>query len=69
MWLYRKHRGRYTMENKYPRLISWNYWDGTSIFSRKTNAEEIIEYYILDEGVKRRLKMAHLQMQVGRLEV
>ena len=36
------------MGNKYPRLISWNYWDGTSLFSRKNSAEELTEYYILD---------------------
>lgn len=41
------------MENKYPRLISWSYWDGTSLFSRKSSVEEITEYYILDkEGEK-----------------
>ena len=37
------------MENKYPRLISWNYWDGTTFFSQKKSAEEITEYYILDK--------------------
>lgn len=41
------------MGNKYPRLISWEYWDGTSIFTRKKEKEEITEYYILDaEGEK-----------------
>lgn len=37
------------MGNKYPRLISWCYWDGTSLFSRNRSAEELTEYYILDE--------------------
>lgn len=41
------------MGNKYPRLISWEYWDGTSIFTRKKEKEEITEYYILNaEGEK-----------------
>lgn len=44
------------MENKYPRLISWNYWDGTSLFSRKNSAEEITEYYILDEDGEKEIE-------------
>ena len=37
----------------YPRLISWEYWDGTSIFTHKKEKEELTEYYILDaEGEK-----------------
>lgn len=44
------------MENKYPRLISWSYWDGTSLFSRKNSAEEITEYYILDEGGEKEIE-------------
>ena len=43
------------MGNKYPRLISWNYWDGTSLFSRKNSAEELTEYYILDDGGEREI--------------
>lgn len=37
------------MGNKYPRLISWNYWDGVSLFTNKKVQEELTEYYILDE--------------------
>lgn len=44
------------MENKYPRLISWSYWDGTSFFSRKNNAEELTEYYILDEDGEKEIE-------------
>ena len=44
------------MENKYPRLISWNYWDGISLFSRKKSAEELTEYYILDEGGEKEIE-------------
>lgn len=44
------------MENKYPRLISWNYWDGTSFFSRKKSAEEITEYYILDKDGEKEIE-------------
>lgn len=44
------------MENKYPRLISWSYWDGTSLFSRKNSAEEITEYYILDEDGEKEIE-------------
>lgn len=44
------------MENKYPRLISWSYWDGTSLFSRKNSAEELTEYYILDEGGEKEIE-------------
>lgn len=44
------------MENKYPRLISWSYWDGTSFFSRKNSAEEITEYYILDEDGEKEIE-------------
>lgn len=44
------------MENKYPRLISWNYWDGTSLFSRKNSAEELTEYYILDEDGEKEIE-------------
>lgn len=44
------------MENKYPRLISWNYWDGTSLFSRKNSVEEITEYYILDEDGEKEIE-------------
>ena len=33
----------------YPRLISWHYYDGRNFFNKKTEKEEIIEYYILDE--------------------
>lgn len=44
------------MENKYPRLISWNYWDGTSLFSRKKEVEELTEYYILDEDGEKEIE-------------
>lgn len=44
------------MENKYPRLISWNYWDGTSLFSRKNNVEELTEYYILDKDGEKEIE-------------
>lgn len=44
------------MGNKYPRLISWNYWDGTSLFSRKSSAEELTEYYILDEDGEKEIE-------------
>ena len=44
------------MENKYPRLISWSYCDGTSLFSRKNSAEEITEYYILDEDGEKEIE-------------
>lgn len=44
------------MENRYPRLISWSYWDGTSFFSRKINAKEITEYYILDEAGEKEIE-------------
>lgn len=44
------------MENKYPRLISWNYWDGTSLFSRKNSVEELTEYYILDKDGEKEIE-------------
>lgn len=44
------------MGNKYPQLISWNYWDGTSLFSRKNSAEELTEYYILDEDGEKEIE-------------
>lgn len=44
------------MENKYPRLISWSYWDGTTFFSRKNSAEELTEHYILDEDGEREIE-------------
>lgn len=44
------------MENKHPRLISWSYWDGISLFSRKKSAEELTEYYILDEGGEKEIE-------------
>ena len=44
------------MENKYPRLISWNYWDGISLFSRKKSAEELTEYYILDKDGEKEIE-------------
>lgn len=44
------------MENKYPRLISWSYWDGTSLFSRKKEVEELTEYYILDEDGEKEIE-------------
>lgn len=44
------------MENKYPRLISWSYWDGTSLFSRKKEVEELTEYYILDKDGEKEIE-------------
>lgn len=44
------------MGNKYPRLISWDYWDGTSLFSRKNSAEELTAYYILDEDGEKEIE-------------
>lgn len=40
----------------YPKLISWTYWDGTSIFSKKSEHEKLTLYYANSEEVEKQIE-------------